>query len=466
VGAFYRVIEWKVLGNHVELHLMWAAALAVGASLMIALSLRALRVPVIHAWMIGALILVYPFSDSTRLWPSASFYSLNLMVGLVGFVVALHGLRATTRSSAVRFHVLALALYVTAVFFSEGIAPLILCASLGYAYVAGVGSALKRAPWDLVVVAAAVSIGVASNTTQTVVKRGAAVHHARSLLTGAGDLLIHSIVPLGSGSSGTDPSIYGISLGRVALVLAAAGVVAILTLLRVRRQVLPGFAMAAGACLVWIFAAYVVYVPAIEWYHPLLPGIGNRLNTLAAVGMAGLAYTWLVLIAYAICQLISGAHRQQFVRATRVASCVVALALGIGYTDVLRGHESIWIGEYSHEQQLVTEIHHLGSAWHGQTVYVSFGSNVNPVFVMGWDINGAMLFYHGGEFRYVTVVPYGTGLRCDATSVQLALPGMAVQRSSQYGSAVFVNAERHELTPIRDRAACDQMAGIDSGAVT
>lgn len=70
-----------------------------------------LRMPALHAFAVVALVLVFPFSDTTRLWAMAGYNQIAVVLWLLGVLVALRGLGATGRRGA-PLHAGAAALYV------------------------------------------------------------------------------------------------------------------------------------------------------------------------------------------------------------------------------------------------------------------------------------------------------------------------------------------------------------------
>jgi hypothetical protein len=86
-------LPYAVLGLDPTPHLILAILLGVATALCLFVSLRTLEMPSVHAWAIAALTLLFPWSDSLRLWPAASLNTISVCFFLVGLTVALRGHR-------------------------------------------------------------------------------------------------------------------------------------------------------------------------------------------------------------------------------------------------------------------------------------------------------------------------------------------------------------------------------------
>src|SRR3954471_21222092 len=83
-----------VFGAHPAPHLALALVLAVGACAAFHALLRALGAPRPYATAAAALALVFPWSDSTRLWATASLDLVAVMLVLGAAAIALNGPRS------------------------------------------------------------------------------------------------------------------------------------------------------------------------------------------------------------------------------------------------------------------------------------------------------------------------------------------------------------------------------------
>ena len=133
VLVMYVPLTYWAFGMDMAQHLAWAATLAFLAAGMLYGVLRTIEVPRIHAWVIAGLMIVYPWSDSTKLWPSGAQVTLSITLALAGLWIALAGL--SKRSW--RWHACAAVLYLLSILAYEITLPLI--AAAGVLYTARVG---------------------------------------------------------------------------------------------------------------------------------------------------------------------------------------------------------------------------------------------------------------------------------------------------------------------------------------
>jgi len=112
-------------------HLVLAAALGVAMSACLYAVLRALRMPGLHAFAVAALVLLFPFSDSTRLWAMAGYNQIAVVLWLLGVLIALHGLSIGGRRGAL-LHVGALVLYALGILVYEVVAGAVLVTVVAY----------------------------------------------------------------------------------------------------------------------------------------------------------------------------------------------------------------------------------------------------------------------------------------------------------------------------------------------
>ena len=90
--ALYVPVLHEVFGQHWGAHLAWAVVLATLMSGLLFAVLVELGIGRVHALLIAALVLVFPFSDATRLWATSATAHLTASFWLAGLWVALRGL--------------------------------------------------------------------------------------------------------------------------------------------------------------------------------------------------------------------------------------------------------------------------------------------------------------------------------------------------------------------------------------
>ena len=167
----------ELLGTNVSAHLALAAAIGVLVSVLLHRLLRELGVGALPAAALALLSLLYPFSDTTRLWAAGGVNNLGVVLYLLGTLLALRGLRAGGGRAAVMLHSGALLLYVLSVLTYQVAAPLALLSGLVYALRAPWRSVLPRWALDVVAVAAATAV-VVVNAPRRIQTLAAQLEHA------------------------------------------------------------------------------------------------------------------------------------------------------------------------------------------------------------------------------------------------------------------------------------------------
>lgn len=107
-------LSYRAFRPAIAPHLALAVALAVSVSVCMYAVLRRFRLAPVHAGMMAALVLVFPWSDANRLWAMAGYNQVGVVLWLVGLLVALRGVRASG-GRAVLLHAAALACYAAGI---------------------------------------------------------------------------------------------------------------------------------------------------------------------------------------------------------------------------------------------------------------------------------------------------------------------------------------------------------------
>jgi hypothetical protein len=250
--------EWAVLQRSPVAHLFVNLVVSVGEVVLLYLVLR--RLGAGKGWSAGvaALVMVWPWADASRLWANGAQMGLAVCFLFGGLLVALDGRRS---------HVWASLLYALGVLDYELIAPAALAA--GFVYWFHFGWARARGRWllDVVFVAAALlfhslagHVSLAPNS----------LSHARVIATQAGDLLAATLVP-------GIPHLAALAVGAAVCVVAMGR-----RSDPANRRLLA--AVAVGLAV--IVLGYVMIVPADAGYVPDSTGMQNRINVVAAIGVA------------------------------------------------------------------------------------------------------------------------------------------------------------------------------------
>lgn len=441
VLVIYVPLTYFVFGMTMELHLAWAAILAVFVATMLYGVLRTLGVPWIHAWLVSSLTLLYPWFDSTRFWATASQISLSVGLTLAGLWLALVGL---SRQSW-RWHAAAVALYVTSILAYEITLPLIAAAGVIYTLRAGWRAARFRWLLDFCV-AVAGAIWIAAHTKRSTSTLSDSLEHLEQIVTEGGKLLGRTLLPLGDERTTLALcalfAIFAVGLGaRLAfperfpdrsgwglrgwLLLTAGGV--------------------GVAALGW-----TMFIPADPYYTPTVYGMTNRVNGLAGIGLVMTVYGALGILGTLIGQLRP--------RATVLALAItvsLGILLGAGFVDVLRRHTAIWNAAFAGERtaidRLKAEFPRLPS-WNTLLVggYPANQTLGVPILGSTWDLDGMVKMEWDDRTLGAYPILPGFEPRCRAEGVQIE----ALETTVAYGTAILVDLGDGQRSKPRDRAAC------------
>ena len=345
---YYAVLD-EAFGLHAGLRLGLAAAMVMVEATCLYALLRHVGLAARHAVAIAALALTFPFSDSVWLWGILSLTSLAIAASLLGVILALRALESSGRR-ALALHAASLSLYAASILSYEIFA---VAGSLaGLLYVRAVGFRRARVRWALDVVVICATLAVARALLPTdiatpsrmqspagMVAHLSLIAHLGARLAGAAALPISGISPW-------------VGVGLLAAVLAAAGLRKRLPTSDTARAELNRWLAIAGAGILVAFAAWAVYVPAPDHYSPTAVGTVNRVNALAAIGIAILVYSCLVLLASMLAQLV-----RLPAAAAGLGATTVALALGAAYVTRTAADARAWDTATSDQRRLLADLH-------------------------------------------------------------------------------------------------------------
>lgn len=443
VLVVYVPLSYFIFGMNMHYHLAWAVALGVLAVTMLYGSLRLLGVPWIHALAIAALMLIFPWSDSTRLWVTADQVTLSLVFAGAGLFVALVGLKRLDW----RFHLAAATLYALSILAYEITLPLILCTGFLYWFRAGWREARWRWLVDVVVAAAAAGWN-GSHTARTAAGIGADLTHLKQIVDQGAVVLARAGLPLGHAHT-------GLVLIVLALVLGVGVCAYFLFPDRfaggrwgLRQWLLMAFGGLAVLVLGW-----TMFIPADPYYTPSIFGEVNRVNGLAAYGMVLLFYGAFGVVA----SLVGEAYRRA-VWVAPAALAILAVALLGAYLHVLRRHIEIWNLAYAAERTaIVTTREAFPRLPPGTRLFAtSYPANQAPgvpIFAATWDYAGMLLMEYDDSSLWGYPVVAELRVRCRARGVVLVRGG-TVEGVASYGKTRFLNLATGAHTAPRDRAAC------------
>jgi hypothetical protein len=223
----------------------------------------------------------------------------------------------------------------------------------------------------------------------------------------------------------------------------------------VRRE-LRRWVLAIPAGFVLLAAAYAIYIPADPYYVPLQPGVGNRVNVLAAIGLVILAVAVVVLTATLIAAVLPAERRA--LAAGGIAGLALCL-IGAGYVNTVRADAGRYDRAFTQEQAVLGFVHaRLAPPPHGSTIYVVgapiFEAPGVPVFAASWDFRGAVDYIYGDRSLIGYPILPGVTFVCAAHDMYPTGGGFGPGNGAHYGLAFVVNTTTQRVTAIRNRSAC------------
>jgi hypothetical protein len=453
VLVLYVPLTYVVFGMHMHLHLAFAALLAVMAATALYGVLRTLDMPWLHAGLISALAILFPWSDATRLWVTADLVTLSTLFMLTGLLLALQGLRR----GSWRWHAWAAPLYLLSILTYEITLPVIACFGVLYWLRSGWRAARWRWLADLGAVAAG-AIWVGTQTDRTTSDPSGTLEHLGQVIEGGGMVLGRSGLPIGSQATTL------VLLCLAAILAAGCGA----------YLALPGrFASTSGWGLrnwLWLILGgvavaalgWVMLVPSTEaYYTPNILGESNRIN-----GASGLGLILIVYGAFGVVGTLAG----QFGPRRRWLAPAVTVLLGVvlaaAYTHTLRRHIDLWNRAYSAEAQAIERTKELiPDPPHGTTIiagsYPQYQAPGVPILASTWDYDGMVkMAYNDFSMSAVPVLEY-IDMNCRPQGLVLAQEGKALV-TVHYGAMRMVNLATGENTAPRSRAEC--LRAVNSGS--
>jgi hypothetical protein len=414
------VVQYEALGLHKELFLAAAALFATSTAWALYAVMRTLGVAAREALVPAALLLVFPWADSTRMWNTASFDTLAVTLYLLGLLAALHALRRGSRVLTV----VSAALYLAACWTYEVLAVGVLASVAVYLLVAPRRAVLRRFALDAALTAVALGL-VASGTTRTPLGAGDQLAHAGTLASQSFGLLARALVPVGD-----VPGIVG------ALALAAGAAVA------ARRGMLPPIALGV-LCVV---AGYVMFVPAARYYEPLAPGTLNRMNVFAAVGF--------VILVCALVRAVSWG---------RVMAAVLVAVIAVGWVVRVRDDQAGWQRSAEVQANVLGVVREtVPHPPRGATIYTfnspSFVAPNVPAFSLPFDLRAAVRLDYDDDSLAAYPVRGLDVIRCLRHSLHPLGGTYGTKHGARYGEAWFVDVRERTAVRIDSRAQCRREA--------
>lgn len=454
--ALYIPATHFLLGASPALHIALAVAMAVSMSLALYAVLRRLSLTAFEAGMIALLVLLFPWASGARFWAVAGHISFAITLALGGILLTLRALdeRAGGRARlALALRLGGLALYALSILtYDIAVLPLLLVAPLY----------LSRAPWKTVrmwwlvdgVVVCLSAVLVQLKLERERYPLTEMIDHAQVIGDDAATILAQAAFPFG----------YPFEPQSRTVILAALVIVVVLAI-AIRYALRPGnpaarnlnrWVVVAGASVLLAATSWLLFVPSHSYYHPAQLGVGNRVNTLAAVGVVMAVFAALRLIG-----LLLAATGRVSMRSASAVTGILATILLLSYAYDTRDEQRAWARAATGADYVLAVIKKTVPAPppSGSTIY-TFGHAGGerggiPIFGYSWDLDGAVGLMYDTPHLNAFPILQGTTIDCSAGGVAPSGLGLTPElNGARYGTAYFVDIASRSSTNIRSRAEC------------
>lgn len=449
----YVPLKYWVLGESIAAQLALAVALAAVVSWLVYAILRKFAVPPVHAWMIGALALIFPWADSTKLWEAASLPSVAMIFALAGLWIALVGLERRSW----RLHLVAAPLFLVSILTYEITLPLIAAMGILYGIRAGWKQTWRLWALDLAVVVAA-GLWNRAHTNREVSSLSGDLHHAGEIVKNSGTVLGRTLWPLG-------PHGHTTAMLLVLLVVLGAGLAAFLAD-RDRWRGSGGWGLRewlllGAAGLVIAALGWCMFIPANPYYTP--SGIGD-LNRVTAVACFGLLMTVYAAIGIGVTLVAGFLPGGRWARYAWLAPPALAILLGATYVHVLDRHIHIWDDAYKNQVAAFENVERADPDPADGTVFYLAGTPAFqapgvPIFEAEWTFGGMVKTRYANDALNGYSTTPSLSFACAPTGVELVGSAATPPPMTPYGNAVLVNAGSGIHARPQDRAACEKVIG-------
>ena len=450
--AVYLLALSETFGIHVSLWLTWQNATFVGMALMLFLLLRRLSVPAFDASCIAVLLLVFPAVNSVHFWTAMIWAPLSIGMALLGFILALTAFDAESRRTQLLLHAGSLLLFVASLLLYEVTLLLMLSSLLLYRLQVPWRTATRRWAADcIVLVPLVLTVTLASSTGHQETEAGLYAH-ASAIFTSSRLLFTTVVLPFGTAS--------WYVIGLLALIPATA----LLVYRRLAdsdpdRTALKRWLAVLAAGFLVVALGYAMYIPGTDYYNPVAPGVGDRINAVASIG-------W-VLVVYSLAALAATVAFRGLPNGLALSSVGAALAcalIAVGWVRAVGSYSDAFISAYGEDVRVLSVVREtIPKPVAGSTIW-TFGQPIEirsgvPVFGNTWDMTGSVRLTYDDPTLTSLVADQGTIFHCTRTGV---VPGgvYAVEGkpdptySSKYGRTYFVDTTDGRAKLIRNRAQC------------
>jgi hypothetical protein len=204
-----------------------------------------------------------------------------------------------------------------------------------------------------------------------------------------------------------------------------------------------------------VMAAYAMYVPGpIDYFAPLQPGQGNRVNVMASFGYVLIALGLAMTMGTVLIRLLR-------VRLSWIPVVGVAIvgALFIGYVRQTRADVSAWDRADSVQLRELDSLRAAGRPPSRSTTY-TFGGVGSvapgvPVFIVTWDLDSAVKILWNDPTLHAYPIFAGAQIVCGkATVVPYADNREGPKEGASYGHAIFYDFRTGRRQAITSARTC------------
>jgi hypothetical protein len=439
-----------VLGPHPAAHILFGLALNVATMVCFFAYLRELDVPAVPAGLMACLALIFPWSDSMRLWSTAAINTVGVILYLLGTIASLHGVRATDPRRRRKLAILGVTLIVLGVLTYEVAAAAALLSVFLYAREIPWRAAVRRWAVDVVAVVAAAA-WVAIHTPRTTEPFGEMIDHGVDIVGESARLLALAVEPFGTPPRGV------VLIPLVLLVAVAVVVWARAGAEDPRRDALRRWLVITAAAAIGVLASYALLVPADSHYRPMAPGVINRINLLA-----GLPYSVLVVaLAMLVGILALGRGPRRAWGPVALATCLTAV-VGAGWLHRTIDDRRDWDRAAARQEAVLDAIERSVPRGlpPGAVLYVfgelQYVAPEIPVFSVSWDLKGAARLRLDKRDLAAYAIAPGGFIACRRDRVEPLGYAYDDANSAPYGKAYFVDVRVPRAVRIDSQATCER----------
>jgi hypothetical protein len=206
-------------------------------------------------------------------------------------------------------------------------------------------------------------------------------------------------------------------------------------------------------------AGWLMFVPAADVYSPLSPGLGNRTNAIAAIGIILAVYGCVALAGALVSR---AAHRPWM---STVVAGSLALVLLLGYVLDVRDDLSAWREATDREDEALAALNRAVPSEHRpETAIYAFGypgyqAPGVPIFATSWDLDGALKIRWNDPSVRGYPITEGATVSCERDGVQPVGSGWHAGHAAAYGGVVFVDIPTERAERINSAAQCRDAIG-------